>query len=40
MEALGHSTITVTMNIYTHVMPELRRDAADRMGAFMTGSDA
>ena len=31
MEALGHSTITITMNVYAHVMPEQRRDAADRM---------
>jgi integrase len=31
MEALGHSTITTTMNIYAHVMEPQQRDAADRM---------
>ena len=40
METLGHSTIAVTMNVYSHVMPELQREAADRMGAFLTGSDS
>lgn len=40
METLGHSTIAVTMNIYSHVMPELQRDAADRMGAFLAETAA
>jgi integrase len=31
MEILGHSQISLTMNTYTHVVPELRRQAADRM---------
>ncbi len=31
METLGHSTITTTMNIYGHVMPSLRQEAADAM---------
>jgi integrase len=31
MEILGHSQISLTMNTYTHVLPELRRQAADRM---------
>jgi integrase len=29
METLGHSNISVTMNMYAHVMPALKRDAAD-----------
>ncbi len=29
MEVLRHSEIGVTMNTYTHVMPELRQEAAD-----------
>lgn len=33
METLGHSQITLTMNTYSHVMPSLKRDAADRMDA-------
>jgi len=31
MELLGHSTIQLTMNTYSHVIPALTRDAADRM---------
>lgn len=31
MEILGHSQIALTMNTYTHVVPDLRRDAAIRM---------
>jgi integrase len=35
MEILGHSHIAMTMNTYTHVVPELRRDAAQRMEALL-----
>jgi site-specific recombinase XerD len=31
MEQLGHSTITLTANTYSHISPALLRDAADRM---------
>jgi integrase len=31
METLGHSGISITMDLYTHVMPQQQRDAADRM---------
>ena len=31
MEILGHSQIAVTMNIYTHVPDERRREAMGRM---------
>ena len=34
---LGHSDIAMTMNTYSHVIPELRRDAADRMDDLITG---
>lgn len=34
-ERLGHSTIAVTMNIYSHVMPSMQRDAVDRLRAIM-----
>lgn len=33
MEILGHSQISVTLNTYTHVEPELNRDAIDRIEA-------
>ena len=29
MEVLGHAEIGVTMNTYVHVLPVLRREAAD-----------
>jgi integrase len=31
MEILGHSQISLTMNTYSHVAPEVSREAADRM---------
>ncbi len=31
MDVLGHFQIGLTMNTYSHVIPELRREAADRM---------
>lgn len=37
MEILGHSQIALTMNTYTHVLPELKRDAAERMDRVMRG---
>jgi integrase len=35
MEVLGHSEIALTMNAYSHVVPELQRDAAQRMEAIL-----
>ena len=32
MEMLGHSQITLTLGTYSHVAPELQREAAARMG--------
>ena len=37
MEILGHSQIALTMNTYTHVLPELKRDAAQRMDRVVSG---
>jgi integrase len=31
-EALGHSTIAQTMNIYSHVLPSMGKSAAKRLG--------
>jgi integrase len=36
MEILGHSQISLTANLYTHVMPALKQDVANRMDAFLT----
>jgi integrase len=30
-EILGHSTITLTLDTYSHVMPELKKDAIDKL---------
>jgi integrase len=37
MDMLGHSTIALTMNTYSHVLPELRREAADEMERLIGG---
>jgi len=39
MDVLGHSEIAMTMNTYSHVVPELRRDAADRMEELLNGRE-
>ncbi|MDP9143718.1 MAG: tyrosine-type recombinase/integrase [Actinomycetota bacterium] len=36
MKILGHSQISLTLNTYSHVMPELQHDAAKRMHALLT----
>jgi integrase len=38
MEILGHSDIAITMNTYSHVVPELQRDAAEKMDVLISGS--
>lgn len=35
MEQLGHSAIGVTMNCYSHVLAELKREPAARMDALL-----
>jgi integrase len=37
MEILGHSQISLTLGTYSHVVPELAQDAADRMGDALWG---
>jgi integrase len=37
MELPGHSQINLTLGTYTHVVPELARDAAARMGDALWG---
>ena len=36
-ERLGHSTITTTMNIYSHVTPTMQRAAIDRLAQHLNG---
>lgn len=35
MEILGHSQISLTMNTYSHVIPDLKRETADKMDAIL-----
>lgn len=35
MELLGHSTIVLTANTYSHVMPSIMQDMADKMHALL-----
>jgi integrase len=32
-ELLGHASITITLNIYSHVLPDMQDSAADAMEA-------
>lgn len=38
MEALGHSQISLTMDTYSHVMPETLKKAADQMDLVLTSA--
>ena len=35
-ERLGHSSVAVTMDIYSHVMPNMQREAAERVDEALT----
>lgn len=35
-EMLGHSTIAVTLDLYSHVTPTMQREAAERLGALLS----
>jgi integrase len=37
MEQLGHSQISLTMNTYSHVVPELQREAVTKLDALLSG---
>lgn len=37
METLGHSQISLTMDTYSHVLPTLTKDAAQKTDAILTG---
>jgi integrase len=38
MEILGHANIVTTMNIYGHVLPEIQREAAQRLENLLGGA--
>ena len=35
MEVLGHSQISLTMDTYSHVIPEVQQDAAELMNILL-----
>jgi integrase len=35
-EMMGHSGIRVTMDFYSHVLPDMQKDAVDRLGAMLS----
>src|SRR5262249_20257028 len=37
-ERLGHSSVAVTMDIYSHVMPGMQADAAKKVGAALSAA--
>lgn len=37
-ELLGHSTISTTMDVYSHVLPSMQRDAMKKIGDFLDSS--
>jgi integrase len=39
MEILGHSQISTTSDIYTHVMPAQYREVADALDGWLDGHD-
>jgi integrase len=35
-ERLGHSTVTLTLDTYSSVLPGLQEDATEKLGAMLT----
>ena len=38
-EILGHAHVSTPLGIYSHVIPSLKRDAADRMNALLASKE-
>jgi integrase len=38
-EMLGHASIAMTLDLYSHVSESLKRQAAEQLGAFISGTD-
>ena len=36
-EMLGHASVSITLDIYSHVLPDMQQDAASVMGAVLYG---
>jgi hypothetical protein len=39
MDILGHSSISITKNIYPHVYRTMQQEAADKMNSALFGTD-
>lgn len=37
LPGLGHSTIAITLNVYSHVLPNVQEEAAANIGAALFG---
>jgi integrase len=35
-EMLGHATTSITLDLYSHVLPDMQEDAVDRLGALLS----
>ena len=40
MEILGHAQISTTMNIYTHIAPELQKEATEKVAGALWPEDS
>jgi integrase len=38
-EMLGHSTVGITLDLYSHVTPSMQREAARALDALLQGTD-
>jgi len=36
-QLLGYSSVNLTMNIYSHLLPGVEKEAAERMNGILTG---
>jgi integrase len=36
-ERLGHKDTSITLEVYAHVLPDMQRDAATRIGVLLHG---
>lgn len=34
-ERLGHATVTITLDVYSHVLPNMQQEAAERLDAMI-----
>ncbi len=39
-EMLGHASITITLDLYSHVLPDMQKDASDAMDRLLNPDDA